>query len=135
MQEYSERTHSILSASHQLQQRSTKHKKTQSVKQVIASRMKKAESRDIARWQKHGKAKTCPVCGSTVKGKQGCCVSCGTIIDGPAPGTNYALKPMLPIDRLLFLHLDVESGKISYIESDSQQDLFGEIDLKEGRIE
>lgn len=135
MQEHSERTHSVLSDSHQPQQRSTRRKKTQSVKQAITSRMKKAESRDIARWQKHGKAKTCPVCGSALNGKQGCCVSCGTIIDGPAPGTNYALKPMLPIDRLLFLHLDVESGKISYIESDSQQDFFGEIDLKEGRIE
>lgn len=135
MQAYSEPPHSIIKASHQPRRHAAKHEKNHAVQRVVAARMKKSESKYIAQRQKRDRTRICPVCGSALKGKQGCCVNCGTVIDGPAPGTNYALRPMLPMDRLLFLHLDVESGKVSYIESNGDHGFFGEVDLKEERNE
>lgn len=134
MQRFSKPTQPIKNASHQPRQRVAKHEKTHSVRRIMARRMKRAESRYIAQRKNRTRNVTCPVCGSPLRGKQGCCIYCGTVIDSPAPGTNDALRPMVPIDRLLFLHLDVESGKICYIESDGEHNLFGEVNLKEEKI-
>jgi hypothetical protein len=57
------------------------------------------------------------------------------MIDESVSGIGYTPKPILPIERLLFLHLDVESGTVSYIESNSVQEVLREVDLKDGKIE
>jgi|GEM_PF-5762062 len=135
MQEYSKHLHSVVTASYQSRKKIERHGKAQSVNRAVKMRMRKAKSRDIVHGERQIPVMTCPVCGSPLKGKQGCCVNCGTMIDESVSGIGYTPKPILPIERLLFLHLDVESGTVSYIESNSVQEVLREVDLKDGKIE
>ncbi|MDH4123220.1 MAG: hypothetical protein OEV21_03950 [Thermoplasmata archaeon] len=74
----------------------------------------------------------CPVCGSYSRTGKGCCVSCGTIFKQSSKDNK--VQPIMPTKRLVFMHLDVESGKIEYIEKNSNRNKFGEFILDDGGI-
>lgn len=136
MQVYSEPMQLAVGASSpQAQRLYGKRGRSRPAQKIVAAKMRRTKDPCNIQSQKREQKAFCPVCGSMLKGRQGCCVSCGTVIGDPAPETSRALQPILPIERLLFLHLDVESGRISYIESEGEHDMIREVELKEDKIE
>jgi rubrerythrin len=58
----------------------------------------------------------CPLCGEHVELESGRCPGCGTVFDSrDGPQAERKVLPVLRMDGVMFLRLDVESGEISFL--------------------
>ena len=58
----------------------------------------------------------CPICGENSKLSNGRCVKCDTQLITLEDDPNYRIRPLLPTGSVIFVHLDVGNGAISYLE-------------------
>ena len=62
----------------------------------------------------------CPLCGEHVRLKKGVCPKCNEPIFAEAPGSGWdEVRPLITADGIVFLHFDVESGELSYLQGGS----------------
>lgn len=62
----------------------------------------------------------CPLCGERVRLRKGVCPSCHEPIFVDTPGSRWdKVSPVVSADGIVFLHFDVESGEMSYLQGGS----------------
>lgn len=57
----------------------------------------------------------CPLCGASTKLHDGICESCGTLLISIEDDPKYGFRSILPMESVIFIHLDVETGKVKYL--------------------
>ena len=76
----------------------------------------------------------CPICGENSKLSNGRCVNCDTLLITLENDPKYRLRPILPTGSVLFVHLDVETGAISYLERERNKKRSGQVTINLGAI-
>lgn len=76
----------------------------------------------------------CPICGENSKLSDGRCLKCDTQLITLEDDPKYRLRPLLPTGSVIFVHLDVETGAISYLERGRNRKQSGEVTITLGAI-
>jgi rubrerythrin len=59
----------------------------------------------------------CPLCGEVITPRDGKCTACGELVHADNPkDPSSKVEPLIHNDNVVFMHLDVESGEVNYLQ-------------------
>jgi len=73
----------------------------------------------------------CPLCGEKVELNKGKCPSCGEVVHENNPkDPDRNVEPVIHNENVVFLHLDVASGKVNYVQKLARKLGFEQVSVK-----